>query len=178
MANYSKAFGDPAKKLAVQIAIEQITGKYIESGYSNADMERGHQQEPIARALYEDQYFVDVANGGFFDCGNAGCSPDGLVNDDGLIEIKSVQSHIHYANIKRNSIDPAYKWQLYFNLLHTDRQWIDFVSYCEDFPKDKKLFVYRVRREDCQQEFEMIETRKAEFFSLVDEVKQTIRGVK
>ena len=49
MANYGKAFGDPAKKLAVQIAIEQITGKPQESGYSNDHMDRGHEQEPIAR---------------------------------------------------------------------------------------------------------------------------------
>ena len=77
MANYGKAFGEPAKKAAVQVAVEQLTGKRsISSCYSNEHMERGHEQEPIARALYEDKYFIDVTNGGFFDCGNTGCSPD------------------------------------------------------------------------------------------------------
>jgi hypothetical protein len=175
MANYGKAFGDPAKRYAVQIAVEQLTGKRSNSdNYSNSHMERGHEQEPVARALYEDQYFVDVTNGGFFDCDLSGCSPDGLVGNDGIIEIKSVISHIHYANIKRGGIDPSYKWQIYFNLLKTERQWIDFVSYCADFPPEKQLYIHRINKLDCENEFKMIADREKQFFSLVDEIKQTI----
>jgi len=175
MANFGKAFGEPAKKAAVQIAVEQLTGKRSNSNnYSNEHMQRGHEQEPIAKALYEDQYFVDVSNGGFFDCGNCGCSPDGLVMDNGLIEIKSVISSVHYANIKRGGVDPAYKWQIYFNLLKTGRDWIDFVSYCSDFPIDKQLYVHRVKKSECSEEFGMINDRENEFFFLVDEIKKTI----
>ena len=65
MANYGKAFGEPAKKYAVNIAIEQITSKPIASSYSNEHMERGHEQEPIARMLYEEETFSEVSNGGF-----------------------------------------------------------------------------------------------------------------
>jgi hypothetical protein len=175
MANYGKAFGVPAKNLAVSIAREQTTGlRAYGDSYSNAHMERGHEQEPIARDLYEAEYFVTVSNGGFFDCGNYGCSPDGLVYDDGLIEIKSVIDNVHYANIKRNNIDPSYKWQIYFNLLKTEREWIDFVSYCADFPINKRLFVYRVTKKECSKQFEMIEKRTAEFFDLVEEIKKDI----
>jgi hypothetical protein len=175
MANYGKAFGEPAKKAAVTIAIEQMTGKRsANEAYSNSQMQRGHDQEPIARILYENEYFTDIANGGFFDCDDFGCSPDGLVYEDGLIEIKSVLSNVHYANIKRGGIDPAYQWQIYFNLLKTDRQWIDFVSYCADFPDSSKLYVHRVKREDCQEKFDMIEQRSEQFFKLVDEIKETI----
>ena len=175
MAKYGKAFGDPAKQMAVNIAIQQLTGKRSNaSSYKNADMLRGHEQEPFARELYENQYFVDVTNGGFFDCGNCGCSPDGLVSDDGIIEIKSVISHVHYANIKRGGVDPAYKWQIYFNLLKTEREWIDFVSYCADFPQDKQLYVHRVWEYDCKDEFEMINSRESQFFELVEEIKLTI----
>lgn len=177
MANYGKAFGDPAKKLAVTIAREQLTGKLsINDSYSNAHMERGHEQEPIARKLYEDRYFTDVTNGGFFDCGNCGCSPDGLIGDDGEIEIKSVIDHVQYSNIKRGGIDPAYKWQVYFNLKHTDRKWMDFVTYCADFPEATKLHVHRVNRSECAEPFEMIEARTAQFFELVNEVKAVISG--
>lgn len=176
MANYGKAFGEPAKKAAVQVAVEQLTGKRsISSCYSNEHMERGHEQEPIARALYEDKYFIDVTNGGFFDCGNTGCSPDGLVFDDGVIEIKSVITHVHYANIKRGGIDPAYKWQMYFNLLKTEREWIDFVSYCADFPQSSRLYIYRLHKSDCADEFSMIQKREAEFFNLVEEIKGNIK---
>ena len=66
MANYGKAFGEPAKKYAVNIAIEQITGNPISSDYSNDHMERGHEQEPVARMLYEQETFCNVTNGGFW----------------------------------------------------------------------------------------------------------------
>lgn len=175
MASYGKAFGEPAKKAAVTIAIEKMTGKRsANESYSNAQMQRGHDQEPVARMLYENEYFVDIGNGGFFDCGDFGCSPDGLVYEDGLIEIKSVLSSVHYANIKRGGIDPAYQWQIYFNLLKTERQWIDFVSYCADFPDASKLYVHRVKREDCQEKFDMIEKRSVQFFKLVEEIKDRI----
>lgn len=171
----SMSFGEPAKQLATAIAIEQLTGKRSGAdNYSNEHMERGHEQEPIARALYENKYFVDVSNGGFFDCGNTGCSPDGLVLADGLIEIKSVIAHVHYANIKRGGIDPAYKWQINFNLLKTEKNWIDSISYCADFPEDKRLYVHRLTREDCAENFKMIEEREKQFFELVEDIKYNI----
>lgn len=179
MANYGKAFGEPAKKYAVNIAIEQITGNPIASTYSNEHMERGHEQEPIARMMYEDETFCEVSNGGFFGVDSfIGCSPDGLVNDDGVIEIKSVIAGAHYASIKRQSFDPAYKWQCIGNLLFTDRDWIDFISYCEEFPVDKRLFTHRLRREYFQEEFGMIMNRISQFENLVDETKQNILNLK
>jgi len=177
MANLGKAFGEPAKKLAVSIAREQITGKRsLATSYSNAHMERGHEQEPIARGLYEDENFVDVTNGGFFDCDYLGCSPDGLVNNNGLIEVKSVIDHVQYATIKRGGIDPVYKWQVYFNLMTTEREWIDYVSYCADFPEKTQLYTHRVYRGDCQDYFSDIEGRITEFFKLVEESKLIIKG--
>lgn len=170
-----KSFGLPAQQMAVNIAIEQLTeSRSLSSGYNNEHMERGHEQEPMARRLYEDRYFVDVTNGGFFDCGNTGCSPDGLVCDDGLIEIKSVIPHVHYANIKRGSIDPSYKWQMYFNLMKTDRSWLDFVSYCADYPNESKLYVHRIHRVGCGEQLRAIKNREADFFKLVDEIKSNV----
>lgn len=177
MANYGKVFGEPAKKMAVNIAVEQITGHRLASeSYSNAHMERGHEQEPIARMLYEEEQFIDVDNGGFFDCGFTGCSPDGLVGDNGLIEIKSVIPSVHYANIKRNNIDPSYQWQIFFNLKETGREWIDFISFCADFPPESKLFVHRVYAEDSEEQFNKLNSRTADFKELVDEVKNNIKG--
>jgi len=177
MANYGKAFGEPAKKLAVSIAREQVTGKRsLAENYTNAHMERGHEQEPMARALYESQYFTDVTNGGFFEGDEIGCSPDGLVGNDGLIEIKSVIDCVQYANIKRGGYDPSYKWQLIFNLQTTDREWIDFVSYCADFPDKTKLYVHRINKEECTDLFKMMDLRIDEFSTLVYIIKKTIRG--
>ena len=174
MANYDKAFGEPAKKYAVQIAIEQITGVAISSGYSNEHMARGHAQEPLARMEYEDTTFCDVTNGGFIDCGFVGCSTDGFVGDDGAIEIKSVIDSVHYNNVKRRNVDPAYKWQCIGNMKYPQKEWLDFISYCDTYPEGKKLFIYRMKAEDYQEEFSMIDKRVAEFYELVQETKRNI----
>ena len=174
MANYGKAFGDPAKKYAVSIAIEQITGEPIPSEYSNEHMERGHAEEPLARMEYEEQFFCDVTNGGFFELEDVGCSPDGLVGESGVIEIKSAIPSIHYERIRKNTYDSAYKWQLAGNLKFTGREYIDFVSYCSSFPVGRKLFVHRCTVDDFKEEFKMIDVRLDEFRELIATVKNDI----
>lgn len=174
MAHYGKAFGEPAKKYAVDIAIEQITGVPVSAGYSNDHMERGHEEEPLARMLYEQETFSTVANGGFFDHGFFGCSPDGLVSIDGLIEVKAAIPSIHYDRVCSQSFDSAYKWQLIGNMKFTERDWIDFVSYCGSFPQGKKLYVHRLNKADYAKEMQMIDERLAEFLALVATTKQQI----
>ena len=175
MANEIGAFGEPAKKLAINLAVESMTGKPVDSGFSNGHTERGHAEEPIARMAYENEMFCAIQNGGFFDCGDAGCSPDGLTEDNGIIEIKCVVPSQHYANVKRQSIDPAYKWQVYGNLMLTDFDYIDFVSYCSNFPIGKKLFVCRVNHKDVKAVFQRIETRVYMFWELVESAKKGIQ---
>jgi len=176
MANYGKAFGNPAKDLAANIAVERLTGKRCSlSHYTNAHMDRGHEEEPVARALYEQQQFVEVGNGGFYDHKKTGSSPDGLVYTDGVIEIKSAIVSVHYARIKRGTFDPTYKWQLFFNLKEADRDWIDFISYCSSFPIEKRLFVVRINQCDYSKEFDMIDTRLKQFELLVSEITDLIK---
>jgi hypothetical protein len=167
MANYGKDFGEPAKRYALQIALEALTGKKTENGFTNEHMERGIAQEPIAMALYEDMFFSEVKNGGFFCYGTYGDSPDGLVGDNGVLELKSVIASTHYGTLKRGSYDPAYKWQLMGHLDCTGRDWVDFASYCSDFPEDKQLIVYRVYRNDCINDIEKLRERRSEFLELV-----------
>lgn len=163
MANEDKAFGDPAKRYALQLALELVTGKKADFSFSNEHTERGHEQEPIARMLYESEYFTEVTNGGFFDCGDHGDSPDGLVGSDGGVEIKSVIASVHWANIRRGSFDPAYRWQLVGHLDCTGRAWFDSISYCGDFPEDKQLFVHRLKRYDYIEEIGRLRKRRTEF---------------
>jgi hypothetical protein len=175
MSYPGKPFGEPAKKLAVNIAVFNCTGGTDTENYTNEHMKRGIAQEPLARALYEEQYFYDVTNGGFYDNRITGCSPDGLVGDNGLIEIKSVIATTHFATIKRDDIDPAYKWQCVFNLHQSRREWIDFVSYCAIYPDSKKLFVKRKSIEDFKDYFELMEDRLSDFFHLVDDYMERIK---
>jgi len=174
MANDGNAFGDPAKDYALQIALEQVNGKRAEFSFSNDHTERGHEQEPIARALYEEQHFVDIANGGFFDYGAWGDSPDGLIGDDGVLEIKSVIAKVHYATLRRGNFDPAYRWQLVGHLDCTGRDWVDFASYCADFPPARQLIVYRLHRADCADELSRLQKRREQFLKLVQEIKTAI----
>lgn len=174
MANYGKAFGDPAKKYAVDIAVSQISGKAPAQGYTNDHMERGHEEEPLAIMAYEAEYFCEVTNGGFFEEGDFGDSPDGLVGEDGEVEIKSAIPSVHYNRIVKQSFDSAYKWQLVGHLKASGRDWVDFVSYCSSFPDDKKLYVHRSYRDDFSKEFEQVNTRLDEFRELINKTKQNI----
>ncbi|UYZ83179.1 YqaJ viral recombinase family protein [Entomomonas sp. E2T0] len=175
MANDGNAFGEPAKRYALQLALEIINNQKAEFSFSNQHMERGHEQEPIARMLYENQYFVDVTNGGFFDLVDYGDSPDGLVNDDGVIEVKSVIAPTHYATLKRNSFDPSYRWQLIGHLDCTNREWVDFISYCSEFPPDTQLIVHRLNRNDYLEDINKLRNRRADFIQLVQKTLTTIQ---
>lgn len=174
MANYGKAFGEPAKKYAAEIALGQITGKVSSGGYINGHMDRGHEEEPVAREAYEDRYMTAVTNGGFYATEDTGSSPDGLVGDHGMVEIKSAIIPIHYARIAKQSFDTTYKWQLSSALLFSGREWIDFISYCADFPEGKQIYVYRCCRADFENEFKQIETRLTEFRALIEAAKEVI----
>lgn len=174
MANEGKAFGDPAKKYALQIALELATGRKAEFSFSNDHTERGHEQEPVARMLYENEHFVEVSNGGFFDHETHGDSPDGLIGDDGVLEIKSVTAAVHYATLRRGSFDPAYRWQLIGHLDCTARDWVDFVSYCSEFPEASQLIVYRLQRRDAADEIQRLRARRAEFLTLVQQTLDSI----
>jgi hypothetical protein len=169
MAHYGKAFGEPAKDYALKLALERVNGRAAGYSFKNDDMERGHEQEPIAKMLYEEQNFVDVLNGGYFDCGEYGDSPDGLVGADGVLEIKCVVATTHKATIRRGGPDPAYKWQLISHIDCTGRDWVDFVSYCGDYPEWEQLVVYRVYRRDVQEQLAQLAERRAQFLELVRE---------
>ena len=178
MANYGAAFGAPARKYAARIALGQLTGEVQTGGYSNTHMERGHEQEPMAVLEYEARYFTKVTNGGFYKVGDQGGSPDGLVGKPGMIEVKSAISDIHYDRIRRQSFDPSHKWQCLGNLKISDRDWLDFISYCIDYPEGKRIFVYRFHAKDYADEFEMIDLRIEKFRALIIEAKEIILNSK
>jgi len=164
MANYGKAFGNPAKQYAMRVAIEGFTGRSIET-FKNEWMERGNELEQSARDLYSFQTFTDVLPGGFAESGRFGGSSDGLAGN-GLIEIKSVKYSTHMERLIKGGIDNTYQWQIRGCMWLYDREWCDFISYCPDFPESKQLYVFRVER-DAEEEKRLI-ARLNEFVKLVD----------
>ena len=183
MAKYGKAFGDPAIKYAHKLAKEQVTGKRDEEdSFRSVWMDNGHEWEPIARYDYEFESFNEVTNGGFcesLEIANFGGSPDGLVlpehnysKEIGGIEIKSVSSFVHRCNIKRETFDPTYKWQMFGNILLCDLDWLDFISYGYTYPEEKRLYTYRILKEEYQEEIDKIKPRIEQFMELVEKEKQ------
>ena len=175
MANYGKAFGEPAIKYAFKLAKEQVTGLRDEDeSYSNKHMENGHLYEPVAKQRYEEETFYTVENGGFceHETYNAGGSPDGLITIfNGGIEIKSVIDYTQRNTIKRNSFDPSYRWQLLGNMWLCDLEWIDFISYGYSYTEGKKLFTHRLKREDHLEDLEKIEPRLEMFLQQIKKEK-------
>lgn len=168
MANEGKAFGEPARRYALELALQTLTGRKAAYSFKSEHTERGHQMEPNARQRYEELTGELVTNGGFFNCGRYGDSPDGLVTESGVLEIKSVIAPVHHANLVRESFDPSYKWQLVGHLHCTGLDWVDFASYCTDFPDASNLLVYRLYRNECEDERNRLKARLAEFIELVD----------
>lgn len=168
------AFGEPARRYALQIALERLTGRRAGTPFGNQHTARGHAQEPVARLLYEEERFVDVGRGGFFDCGAWGSSPDGLVGTEGVVEIKSVVAPVHYATLLRGTFDPAYRWQLVGHLDCSERRWVDFVSYCADFPEGQQLIVHRLARAQCAAELARLAERRAAFLELTNDILRTV----
>jgi hypothetical protein len=178
MANYGGPFGDPAKRYALQIALEKVTGRKAEYSFKNEYMEMGQEQEPLAKMAYEEMTFSEVTNGGFFDCGEWGDSPDGLVNGVGVTEFKCVIASTHESTIKRGAPDPAYKWQLVGHLDATGREWVDFGSYCADYPEWNRLVIYRVHRADVEEELRQLAERREQFLAVIAEKVNEINNGK
>ena len=136
------ASNDESRGLTALLAAERITG-WTEPTFMTGDMMRGVEDEPRARDMYAEHY-APVRESGFMvrdDWGfRIGYSPDGLVGDDGLIEIKSRRAKGQLQTILANEV-PAYNFaQLQCGLLVSGRDWIDYVSYAGGMP----LFVKRV----------------------------------
>lgn len=165
MANFGKPFGNPAVEYARKIALERITGSLDEScNYNNQYMERGNELEPLAIMAYEESFFTNVENGGFFEKGFLGDSPDGLIGNDGCIEIKSVIPNTQWKRVESEKPDTGYKYQVQGHLFVSGRSWCDFVSFCPEF-KGKELITFRIEKD--LEMFEKMETRLFEFNKLV-----------
>ena len=135
---------------AAQLVCERLTGQKGES-FSNAAMQHGTDTEPLARAAYEALKDVLVDEVGFVPHPSiimAGASPDGLVGDDGLLEIKCPNTATHIETLLSQSVPGKYNTQMQFQMACTGRQWCDFVSFDNRLPEELRLFVKRVPRDN------------------------------
>ena len=145
-----------------QLVAERET-QIVEESYVNADMQRGTEKEPIARAAYEAHTRTFVTQTGFWlhpEIPFFGASPDGLVGDEGLIEIKCPRTSTHLRYRSENKVPTTYKRQMMCQLLCTGKKWVDFVSFDDRVRESKQLFI--IRFEPKQKEIdEMLEKLQA-----------------
>ena len=129
-----------------QLVCERMTGKPAES-YSNSAMQWGTDQEPFARAAYEAAKDVLVDELGFAihpTIDMAGASPDGLVGDFGLVEIKCPNTATHIDTLLTQTVPTKYITQMQWQMACTQRQWCDFVSFDPRMDEGLQLFIKRV----------------------------------
>jgi putative phage-type endonuclease len=129
-----------------QLVCERLTGQPTET-FKSAAMEHGNETEPQARAFYELETGLTVAECGFVahpSINWTGASPDGLVGGDGLVEIKCPQPAKHMKNLMGGTIDRGYVLQMQWQMECTGRAWCDFVSFNPSFPEHLKISVRRV----------------------------------
>lgn len=174
---FKVAKNDKSRAHAYELAAQRVT-RHVEPSYISDDMLRGQQCEILARDLYSEHYapvrevgFITNDKHGF----TMGYSPDGLVGDDGLIEIKAPRQKTHLKTIAEDSVPDEHMVQLQAGLLISGRKWIDFISYCGGMP----MYVRRVMP-DMDIQLKLIEAAQGfeeSVENLVQEYNKNIDGL-
>lgn len=154
-----------------QLVCERMTNTVAES-FTNTAMAWGTETEPLARAAYEayaDVLVDEVAMITHPTIEASGASPDGLVGDDGMLEIKCPNTATHIDTLLSQSVPGKYNTQMQWQLACTGRQWCDFVSFDSRMPEGLQIFVKRVFRDD-----DYIKTLEIEVQKFLNELNEKV----
>ena len=148
-ARTKTGWGASRANVMARLVAERLTGVPADT-YTNDAMRWGTEQEPAARAMYEFMVGVEVTTVGLVlhpKLAKTHASPDGLVGDDGLLEIKCPNTATHIETLLGESIDGKYLKQMQWQMNCTGRMWCDFVSYDPRLPAEMQLHITRVPRD-------------------------------
>lgn len=154
-----------------QLVAERLTGQAADT-FKSGSMQHGTETEPMARMAYETetgQMVTEVAMIQHPKIEMAGASPDGLVGDDGLVEIKCPNTSTHIATLMADKAPSGYMAQMQWQMACTGRAWVDFVSFDPRMPEDMQLFIKRVPRDE-----KLIAEYEAEVIKFLAEVQETV----
>jgi len=149
MAKTKSGPGAARKNYMADLLTERLTGLPKDSFTSTA-MQWGTDQEPRARAMYTFLTDNSVLETGFVPhptLGQTGASPDGLVSEDGLVEIKCPNTATHIETLRGAKIDSKYIKQMHWQMICCEREWCDFVSFDPRLPEPMQLHVQRVEKD-------------------------------
>jgi putative phage-type endonuclease len=160
----------------MELVVQRLTGQPSES-FTNAAIEWGTATEPQARMAYEAHTGNFVEEKGFIDhptIEGFGCSPDGLVGDDGLIEIKCMNTANHVETIIEGKPPSRYIPQMQCQMAVTGRKFCDFVAFDPRLPEDLQLLVVRVDRD--QEYIDQMEVEVKQFLSEVNDLFNQLKA--
>ena len=147
VAKTKTGYSTSRENYCVELALERITGQHQDS-FSNDYMKWGTEQEPLARAAYESRTGALVDEVGMLHhpvIAMSGASPDGLIQTDGMLEIKCPASATHAKTLLSRKPEGKYITQMQWQMACAERAWCDFVSFDPRFPEHLQLFVTRVQ---------------------------------
>lgn len=174
LARTKSGWGASRANVMAQIIVERLTGTPTD-GYTSAAMQWGIDTEPHARAAYEFMRDAEVVEVGLIrhpTIQGSHASPDGLVRDDGLIEIKCPNSATHIDTLLSDKAPGNYWAQMQWQMACTGRKWCDFVSFDPRLPADLQLWVRRVERDD-----KAIETMESDVSAFLAEMEQKLSSL-
>lgn len=146
------------KDYIIEVTLERLTGDYEDKGTS-AYMQEGVDRERTASLAYEFETGNTTEQIGFLYDGFIGASPDDLlVGEQGGVEYKNPKAATHFTTLKMGTIPEHYYWQILQNMLVTQADFWDYVSYHPSFPDKSQLFIKRVKREDVLEDLEKLKT--------------------
>lgn len=174
MSKTKSGYAASRKNYMAELVTEIITDEIKETTPSQA-MQRGVETEPTARLAYEFTTGNSVTETGFWlhDTIPTGASPDGLVNGDGLLEIKCPNTATHIDTLMTKKLPKHYVAQVQGQLWITDRKWCDFVSYDDRLPENAQMIIIHVERDE-----DYIRELEAEVTKFMEEVNEQVRFIK
>ena len=177
MASIKTGEAAERRNYRADLVVERLTGKPLDY-FTTAAMKQGTEREPFARMAYEAKTGNIVQEVGFcvIDGLVAGASPDGLIGDDGGLEIKCPERATHLRYLLSAGEPPEYTWQIQGGMWVTNRKWWDFVSYNPDFPDHLQLIVRRIPRD--QQKIAKLSAEVAKFLGEVHDEFDRVANMK
>ncbi len=176
MAKTKTGYSASRTNYMMELLCQRLTGKR-EEVFTSAAMQRGTELESSARSVYEAESGLLVTETGFVvhpEIAGLGASPDGLVGDEGLLEIKCPNTATHVNFLRTEKPDNKYQWQMLAQMACTGRDWCDFVSFDDRLPEPLQFSCIRFYRDDCRIKEMIAEIQK--FLEELNSVEKEMRS--
>lgn len=171
LAKTKTGWGASRANIKARLVTERITGSPVET-FTNAAMQRGTDLEPQARAFYSFHAGVSVSEVGIVPhptIKHSHCSPDGLIGDDGMVEIKCCGAARHIEMLTDSAPEDRYIKQCIWQMACTGRRWVDLAYFNPDLPQAMQLVIHRINRIDA-----VIAEMEADVSAFLAEVAETV----